>query len=220
MKEKNPENIWTIFNEGNLFIIHSKELNAIRILKNLKIGSLENKKILEVGCGRAFELRNFLRYGAKPQNLFGIDLKLKRMQEARSMNPIINYNASSVQNLPFKENTFDIVLAFTLFSSILNKDCRIKAANEMLRVLKNDGTILFYDLFIRKPKNKNVVGINKREIKELFLGCSFYFKKITLIAPLARIIPSFLLTFYYLFEKLWFLNTHYLVAIKKSKDEN
>ncbi len=37
----------------------------------------------------------------------------------------------------------------------------------MLRVLKPNGIILWYDYFISKPTNPDVKGVGKREIKRL-----------------------------------------------------
>ncbi len=50
-----------------------------------------------------------------------------------------------------------------------------KIASEMLRVLKEDGSIIWYDFFVRDPRNKDVSGIGKNEIRQLFPGCQIEF---------------------------------------------
>jgi hypothetical protein len=88
-------------------------------------------------------------------------------------------------------------------------------AKEMLRVLKNDGIILWYDFIYNNPKNPDVKGIGKKEIISLFPNCKFDFNKITLAPPIARFIAPHSYLVCYLLEKLKIFNTHYLVVIKK-----
>ena len=92
-----------------------------------------------------------------------------------------------------------------------------KIAKEMIRVLKNEGIILWYDFSYNNPKNLNVKGIRKKEIIDLFPDCKFNFNRVTLAPPIVRFIAprSWLLS--YLFEILSFLRTHYLVIIRKEK---
>jgi hypothetical protein len=43
-----------------------------------------------------------------------------------------------------------------------------KIASEMIRVLKNDGMIIWYDYHINNPQNPDVRGVKRKEIYELF----------------------------------------------------
>lgn len=212
MKDK-----WSIYNKANLFLIHSREYHVLNLLKYFNLYDLKEKKILEIGCGSSFELRNFLRYGARARNLYGIDIDFSPIKRAKSINDNIIYKVSDAKFLPFKDKVFDIIIAFVFFSSLLKIEDRAKAAKEMLRVLKDDGLIIFYDFFVKKPKNKNVEAIKKKEIKKLFNNCNFYFKKITFMPIILRRLPSFFLFFYYFLELLKIFNTHYLIGIKKIK---
>ena len=38
------------------------------------------------------ELRNFIKYGAKPNHLYGIELLEDRIEIAKDINPNINFN--------------------------------------------------------------------------------------------------------------------------------
>lgn len=212
MKDK-----WSIYNEGNLFLIHSREYHLIKLLKYFNLYQLKDKKILEVGCGTAFELRNFLRYGAESKNLYGLDKDYNSIKIAKSKSGGIFYKVSDARLLPYKDKVFDIIIAFVLFSSVTSKEDRLQIAKEMIRVLKDDGLIIFYDFFIRNPQNKSIKAVRKKDIRELFNCCSFYFKRITFLPPVCRILPSFLLIFYYIFESLKIFNTHYIVGIKRLK---
>lgn len=89
-------------------------------------------------------------------------------------------------------------------------------AKEMLRVLKPEGIILWYDYYISKPTNPDVKGVGKKEIKRLFPNCSFHFKQAILAPPLARVIAPYSPLLCYLLEKIPFLCTHYLAVIRKT----
>jgi len=57
--------------------------------------------------------------------------------------------------------------------------------------------------------------VGKKEIKQLFLNCSFHFKRVTLAPPLARMIAPYSLLLCYLLEKIPLLCTHYLAVISR-----
>lgn len=210
------KNLYTLFNFATLFLVHRREYFLLKFLKKHNFVNLKDKKILEVGCGTCFELRNFLRYGSISKNLYGIDINLSSIFNAKNINGEINLICANAKNLPFKEKSFDIIAQFTCFSSILFKKDRIESAREIQRCIKSDGIIFWYDFYIKKPSSKNIVAIKKKEIKELFEGCILKFNRITLAPPIVRI--TFISHIFSLFlENLKILNTHYLVVIKAKK---
>ncbi len=98
-------------------------------------------------------LRDFIKYGARPENLYGIDLLPDRIEEARRVSPNIDFRYGNAEELPYEEEFFDIVIQFTVFTSILDMNMKKKVAGEMLRVLKPSGSILWYDYHMNNPKN-------------------------------------------------------------------
>src|SRR4030042_454509 len=104
---------------------------------------------------------------------------------------------------------------FTMFTSILDISMKQSIAGEMLRVLKPDGIILWYDYYRNNPMNPDVRGVKKREIVELFRGCHIYLKRITLAPPLTRTIAPSTTILCAILEKVPFLCTHYLGIITK-----
>jgi len=90
-----------------------------------------------------------------------------------------------------------------------------KIAEEMLRVLKADGFILWYDFRMNNPKNPDVKRVKKKEIYELFPNCEIYLKRITLAPPLTRLIAHHSQFVCYILEKLKIFNTYYIGVIKK-----
>ena len=208
--------LYSFFNKAALFTYHQREKAILEVLASQGIRDLSDKKILDVGCGRGGVLRDFVKYGASPQNLYGIDLLEDRIEKAKKLYPHINFLKANAENLSYSDNFFDIVICFTVFSSIFDKDMKSNIAKEMIRVLKKNGFILWYDYFVNNPQNPDVKGIRKKEIKNLFSTCKIHLKRVTLAPPITRMLADKFYLLCYLLEKIKPLNTHYLgVIIKK-----
>jgi len=205
--------IYSWFNQANLFAIQGRQRAVLSSLRKAGVGSLENLHLLEVGCGSGGVLAELLSIGASPGNLYGVDLLPDRLEAAHSRLPVSHFANADGSHLPFQDQSFDIVLQFTAISSILDERLRRSVCLDMLRVLKPGGLILSYDFWLN-PTNQQTRGIQQKEIRSLFPGCRYDYYKITLAPPLARrIVPvSWILAL--LLEKLGILNSHYLVAIR------
>jgi ubiquinone/menaquinone biosynthesis C-methylase UbiE len=215
-KNRIPSQMYSFFNPANLFMIQRRECEILKILNKIGINSLENKRILDVGCGAGGELRNFIRYGALPENCFGIDLLPDRIESARKISPNIDFRCGDASTLPFEDKGFDIVLQYTVFTSILDDKIKEKIAREMLRVLTPNGIIVWYDFYVNNPKNSDVRGVKKGEIHRLFPRCKITLKRITLAPPVTRIIAPLSIMLCLALEKISFLRTHYIGIIKKT----
>ena len=180
--------------------------------------SLSNTKILDVGCGMGLWLRQFLDWGARPENLCGIDLLPERIEQARERCAGAHLLCQSATQIPEPDDKFDLVLQSTMFTSILNPAMKQKIAHEMLRVLRPQGLILWYDFYVNNPWNPDVRGIKQAEIQQLFPECSISLKKITLSPPLARPIARMSPSFYRVLSRVELLCTHYLGVIRKTSN--
>ena len=214
-KQTIPPDRYSFFNTANLFIVQRRDWKLINILKRAGISFLGDKRILDVGCGGGRELVNLIRYGARPENLYGIDILEDRIAEAKSLHPYIDFRCGDASRLPYPDGYFDIVMQFTVFTSILDRNMKKKIAEEMQRVLKSEGIILWYDYYVNNPMNPDVRGVKKKEIYELFPNCEIYLKRITLAPPLTRLIAPHSQLVCYILEKLKIFNTHYIGFIKK-----
>jgi len=214
-KREQRYKLYSYFNTANLFTIHQREKALLRTLKRFKCLELSDKKILDVGCGSGGVLRDFIKYGAIPENLYGIDLLSDRIERAKRLSPHINFYLGSATDLPFENEFFDIVMQFTVFTSILDYSMKQKIAQEMLRVLKPAGIIIWYDYHMNNPENTDVRGVRKQEIFALFPNCSIQLKRVTLAPPLARLIAPYSWLVCNLLEKIPVLCTHYLGVIRK-----
>jgi len=216
-RKQNPDlsNLYSFFNKSALFISQGRERAILEVLSSSNIRDISNKMILDLGCGSGGILRDFLKYGATPENCYGIDLLPDRIESAKKLSPNIEFRCGNAEKLPYENYIFDIVLSFTVFSSILDREMKQNIANEMLRVTKPKGIILWYDFYLNNPRNRDVRGIKRKELRELFDNCNIYVNRVTLAPPIVRMIAPYSWTISYILEKLKMFNTHYIGIISK-----
>ena len=209
---------YSFFNPAHLFLVQERERQLLELLKQAGCSHLEDKKILEIGCGKGLWMGEFVKWGARPEHLTGVDLLVGSLNVARSKHSEkVGFVCGNGAYLPFSPGTFDLVLQATAFTSILDRDMQQAVAQEMLRVLKPQGFIIWYDYHVNNPWNPNVRGVKKREITQvLFPGCVVKLRRLTLAPPLTRRLARHSVFLCALLERLPFLCTHYLGVIRKT----
>ena len=212
--EINPRD-YSCFEPSHLLLHHSRERVMLRLLDDHGFYPLGDRKILDVGCGDGTPLQEFVKYGALPRSLYGADLLDFEIKRATALNPAINFSVGNAEQLPFVSASFDLVMQWTVFTSVLNWQTRISIANEMLRVLKPDGLILWYDFWPNNPRNPDVRGVKAAEIRSLFPNCRFEFRRTVLAPPIARRLAKRFWLLCQIFERGPWLCTHYVVGIAK-----
>ena len=208
--------LYSVFKPDSLFISQQREKALVSLLKRHGMADLSNKKILEIGCGKGNVLRDFISYGARPENCYGIDLLPDRIEEAVRLSPNINFRCCSAENIAFRDGELDMALVFTVFTSILDMPMKKRIAHEILRILKPGGVIIWYDYHMDNPSNPDVRGVKKKEIYGLFPGCEIHLRRVTLAPPLARAISPVSVILAQLAEKIPLLCTHYIGIIRKT----
>ncbi len=203
---------YSISNPAYRFMKSRLKLGILKLLEQHEKALTDRLALLEVGCGNGNVLMDLAALDADPRGLFGVDLILTRLQQARSSHPFLALACANGGQLPYSSGTFDLVTQFTVFSSILDDEIRRQLADEMQRVLRRGGLIMWYD-FWWNPLNRQTRGIRPAEIYRLFPGCTFDFQKVTLAPPLARVVVPFSPRLALFLEGLGIFNTHYLAAI-------
>ncbi len=205
--------IYSLFNSATLCIWQGRQRAVLSLLHRHGCEPLSDRHILELGCGHGGVLLEFLNYGAGPERLHGVELLTDRVIDAHRRLPHMPLTNADGQHLPYAANQFDIVLQYTVFSSILDSAIKQNLAHEMLRVLRKPrGLILWYDFWLN-PTNRQTRGIRPAEIRHLFPGCQYEFQRITLAPPITRRLIKASWLACYLLEKVRVFNSHYLVAI-------
>ncbi len=153
--------------------------------------------------------------GALRETPYGFDSPPRRIEEAQRLYPGMSFTCENAEILSYPNEFFDIITQSTVFTSILDSRMKKRMAVEMVRVLKIGGIIIWHDYRFDNPLNKDVKGIRKKEIIELFDHCHFSFKLMNLNPFIARPLSQLSWKLCELFEKITFLRTHWLVTIKK-----
>lgn len=208
------EDRYSLFRPGELYMLQSREEATLKLLREQGWHSLRGKRILEIGCGRGQRLADLLRWGALPEDIHGIDLMEEFVAEARHNHPGFNITSGSADDLPFESGSFDLVYQSTVFTSILDDAMRLRIAQEMRRVMKPDGLLLWYDFRYPNPRNRDVRPVGRRELGELFQGMHICLRSVTLAPPIARRLARVSTGLCRMLEAIPPLRTHYLGVIR------
>jgi ubiquinone/menaquinone biosynthesis C-methylase UbiE len=184
-----------------------------RLLHESGAFPIADASIADVGCGNGHWLLEFLQWGAVPANLHGIDLVAERIAYARERLPGADLRWGDAGHLPWPDDSFDLVMQFTVFSSILDTRVQTGVAAEMLRVVRPGGRILWYDCRYSHPSRVAVRGLNRNDIRKLFPSCSIRFATTTLVPPLSRVIARRSWAMAAAIEGLRFTCTHLAAVI-------
>lgn len=136
------------------------------ILENIGQG----KEILDLGCGRGFYLKTCLKLFPK-SNIVGIDKNESYLKVAHRLTKgqkNVKVQKADATNLPFKNNSFDRVIASEILEHINDDE---KAVSEIYRILKPKGkaiiTVPYKDYpFLWDPLNWVLEKIFKIHIPE------------------------------------------------------
>lgn len=214
------QNAWSLKNPGNQAILHERHLKMQLLLRQANYWPIDNYTILEVGCGSGNVLGRFQQWGAQPNNLYGVDLLPDRIQAARSQYPYMHFYHANAEQLDFDNGRFDLVLVFTVFSSILDIAMTQNVAREIDRVLAPAGAVLWYDFRYDNPRNPHVRGMKQAVIQNLFPDYNHNLKTITLLPPLARRLGKLTRPLYPVLATIPALRTHYLGLFQKPTPAN
>ena len=206
---------WSVTNRGNQAIRRERERKLEQLLQRSGFIPLDQRRILDVGCGTGETLAGFQAWGARPESLFGVDLLADRIRRAKEHFPAMNFQEANAEALPFASGFFDLVAVFTVFSSILDPQMTRNLSREIKRVLRSGGAVVWYDFRMNNPLNPHVRGISRNGIRRLFPEFDARLLSLTLVPPLARRCGSLTELLYPCFASLPLLRSHYLGLLVK-----
>lgn len=134
------------------------------ILKNEQ--NLSGKLMLNLGCGKNIPYNNYLKYGA---NVINFDIDFNVLKESKN-NGIENIVCGDINNLPFKNQKFDVVFCLSVIHHIKGIE---NPLIEMVNILKVGGKV-----YIAEPNYWNLYYLPfkiipdkiRRWFKEKFKG--------------------------------------------------
>lgn len=211
-----PSDLYALNRPANLFAHVQTARACIAALSAEGCFPLEDKSIADVGCGTGTWLLEFLKWGARGEALHGIDLNEKRIAQARERLPRADLRTGDACALPWPSESFDIVTQYTVFTSVLDDAVKAAMADEIMRVLKPSGLLLWYDFCVNNPANPHVKAVRVREMRALFAGCQLEVKRVTLAPPIARRLAPLSWPAALVLEAIPFLRTHLLGVVRRS----
>ena len=127
---------------------HEWEKDCIKTRRNLwlrkkrllQFNIQKNDHVLDLGCGDGLNIALLKKMGI--QNIIGVDISSYLLKLAQKNNLGVKFYLADAKKLPFKDQTFDIVLADSVFHHLLNYP---KSITEIKRVLKMGGYVCFVD---------------------------------------------------------------------------
>ncbi len=198
-----------------------KERALIRWITSCGLYPLENKRLLEIGCGFGTNLLLLIRLGFSPENLVANELLSERAEKARKILPqSVDVIVGDALEIDFGRNTFDVVFQSTVFTSILDNHFQQRLASHLWDIVKPSGGVLWYDFIYNNPRNPDVRGIPVHRICELFPQGNIKYWRVTLAPLISRIVTRVHPRLYDLFNLFLFLRTHVLCWIAKSKGDD
>nr|WP_207184899.1 methyltransferase domain-containing protein [Rubrivivax gelatinosus] len=196
--------------------VQQRERSLLRRLAAVGVRSLAPLAITEVGCGGGGNLLELLRLGASPERLTGLELLPERHAQARRVLPeALTVWQGDASVAPVALSSQDLVLQYTVFSSLLDDSFQQQLAAAMWRWLKPGGAVLWYDFTVDNPKNRDVRGVPLARVRELFPEGRLRAERVTLAPPLARVACRLHPALYRPLAALPGLCTHVLAWIAK-----
>ena len=159
------KNDWQFMNYG--FCDLNSELSPINLSENDEINryfiqlyhyvitstdieenDFSTKKVLEVGCGRGGGASYIAKY-FNPKHMMGLDFSEEniKLSEEFSNLPNLSFQRGDAENLPFDNDTFDIIINVESSHCYYSMD---KFVSEVARVLKPQGIFSWTDF---RPRN-------------------------------------------------------------------
>lgn len=209
------QRLWSNNNPGNRAIAAERARVLKNALDSAGFMSLANRRVLDVGCGYGAILASLQQWEAQPTHLFGVELLGERVAEAQTHHPELQIQQGNGANLACQDSIFDLVIFFTVFSSVLDTEVRRSMANEAIRVLKPGGAIVWYDFRVRNPNNPHTRPLTRADIRAMFPEFHTKLQTVTLLPPLARRLGKLTSVLYPLLRNIPFLRTHYLGLLVK-----
>ncbi|MEJ5166243.1 MAG: class I SAM-dependent methyltransferase [Thermoanaerobaculia bacterium] len=116
---------------------------GLKLLEKIEIKG--NLKALDLGCGTGFPSIEIAERMGILSKVFGIDISfeaLKRAQEKSAAFNVknINFINADIKNLPFKDETFDLIVSV---NGINNTGNEKRAIEESFRVCRKNGSFAF-----------------------------------------------------------------------------
>ena len=141
-------NYYDEISEGYEELHKEEQEKKIELIKqHLKVNP--DEKLLDVGCGTGLTTRPW------KCKRYGIDPSKKLLEKAKTADPEGTYELAPAENIPFKDNEFDIVISITAIQNFNNIE---KGLNEIKRVGKSRFILSFLKKSDKREKIERIIS--------------------------------------------------------------
>ena len=105
------------------------------LLERVKIESEGN--VLDVACGNGRLLCQFAQQNRF--NGYGIDISDRMIEQAKALNPSMHFSAGSCEQIPYADNTFNVITVCAAYHHFPNVT---KFCEEAYRLMKKEGQFI------------------------------------------------------------------------------
>jgi ubiquinone/menaquinone biosynthesis C-methylase UbiE len=210
------QELYALWQPAEMLMRAERKRIAAWMLQQADVFPKENDQCLEVGFGSLGWLGELITWGVRETELHGIELDPCRAEQARKILPLADLRVGDASELPWASDCFHLVVASTVFTSILEPDIRRIIAGEISRVLKPGGALLWYDFAVNNPRNPHVRRVSRKELRQLFPHLSGDIRSVTLAPPLARLVAPRSWALATVLAAVPWLRTHLLGVLIKS----
>lgn len=207
--------VWSAENSGNRMIVRERRRVTAELLRGFGLEPSPSAAILEIGCGVGDFLDDLLTLGFNGSNLHAVDLLESKVKAALRRHPGIDIRRANAEQLPFGDQTFDLVVLATVISSIFDRRMTQRVAAESARVLRPGGALLWYDMRYDNPTNRNVHGVSRRELRRLFRNFELDLEPVTVLPLLVRRLGRWNAVLYPPLALIRPLRTHLIGLLRK-----
>lgn len=146
---------------------------------------LARLRIVDVGCGGGGFLRQLISWGANPAMLAGTEYQQDRLEQARLATAAgVRWHLGDLD--AFADASTDLVVANTVFSSILDEGARHVLAGDMWRILRPGGWLMLFDFRYNNPRNRQVRKVTRAQLRHYWPASAAHYRTVLLAPPLAR----------------------------------
>ncbi len=146
---------------------------------------LSGTRVVDVGCGSGGFLRQLIDWGADPARLTGTEYQPERLALAQLRTAAgVHWHLGDLDFAP--NASFELAVANTVFSSILDSEARAVLAAEMWRAVMPGGWCMVFDFRYNNPANTAVRRVDWRELRRFWPAQDVRHRTLLLAPPIAR----------------------------------
>ena len=202
------------------------EKRGKKIFKEVAVDKSE--RILDIGCGQGL-LTGYL-YEKTNAHIVGLDLSEKSVETAGKNNPDCEFRVGKVEDMPFEDNSFNIVIGNAILHHLEDP---YEIIPQVKRVLKENGFFiavemnrinpLMFVLGVMKKTERKSLSFSQEKYTKALEKESFIVKKIPVnsyIYPFHGFPKGFMRKILVILEDIFelpLISTHYLIIARKKR---